>query len=69
MTDSDKEEDVKNQLTALTKKSGIEGAERLAALYIKHHPEEARTLSMSKLKKLSNEVFKLGPGNQILSFP
>ena len=69
MADSDKEEDVKNQLTALTKKSGIEGAERLAALYIKQHPEEARTMSMSKLKKLSNEILKLGPGKQILSYP
>ena len=50
MTDSDKEEDVKNQLTALTKKSGVAGAERLAALYIKHHPDDARGLSMAKLK-------------------
>ena len=32
MTDSDKEEEVKQKLTALTKDTGVEGADRLAAL-------------------------------------
>ena len=35
MTDSDREEDIKEKLTELTKSSGVEGTERLAALFIK----------------------------------
>ena len=35
MTDSDKEEEVKQKLTALTKDTGVEGADRLAALFVK----------------------------------
>ena len=69
MTDSDREEDVKNKLTDLTKGSGIEGAERLAALFLKKHGDLARTMSMSKIKGLSNEVLKKGPGKQILTYP
>ena len=69
MTDSDKEEEVKQKLTALTKESGVEGADRLAALFLKRHGPEARTMSMAKLKGLSNAVLKLGPGKQILKFP
>ena len=69
MTDSDKEEDVKKKLTTLTKESGVEGADRLAMLFIKKHGQEARTMSMGKIKSLSNEVLKLGPGKQILKFP
>ena len=69
MTDSDKEEEVKQKLTALTEESGVEGADRLAALFLKRHGPEARTMSMAKLKSLSNAVLKLGPGKQILKFP
>ena len=69
MTDSDKEEEVKQKLTNLTKESGVEGADRLAALFLKRHGPEARTMSMAKLKSLSNAVLKLGPGKQILAFP
>ena len=69
MTDSDKEEEVKQKLTALTKDTGIEGADRLAALFVKKHGPEARTMSLAKLKSLSNAVLKLGPGKQILKFP
>ena len=69
MTDSDKEEEIKKELTSLTKESGVEGAERLALLFIKKHGQEARTMSMQKIKKLSNDVLKLGPGKQILQFP
>ena len=36
MTDSDREEDIKEKLTELTKSSGVEGAERLAALFLKN---------------------------------
>ena len=70
MTDSDKEEEVKQKLTALTKDTGVEGADRLAALFVKKHGRpEARTMSLAKLKSLSNAVLKLGPGKQILAFP
>ena len=69
MTDSDKEEEIKHKLTALTKESCVEGAERLAALLVKKHVEDARTMSMGKIKKLSNDVLKLGPGKQILQHP
>ena len=48
MTDSDKEEEIKQKLTSLTKESGVEGAERLALLFIKKHGQEARTMSMQK---------------------
>ena len=48
MTDSAKEEEVKQKLTTLTKESGVEGAERLALLFIKKHGQEARTMSMAK---------------------
>ena len=58
MTDSDREEDVKEKLTELTKASGVEGAERLAALFLKKHGDLARTMSMTKIKGLSNEVLK-----------
>ena len=47
MTDSDKEEEVKQKLTALTKDTGIEGADRLAALFVKKHGPEARTMSLA----------------------
>ena len=69
MTDSDREEEVKKKLTDLSKTSGVEGSERLAMLFVKKHGEEARTMSMGKLKKLSNDVLKLAPGKQILKFP
>ena len=69
MTDSDREEDIKGKLTELTKTSGVEGAERLAALFLKKHGDLARTVSMTKLKGLSNEVLKRGPGKQILAYP
>ena len=69
MTDSDKEEEVKQKLTDLTKESGVEGADRLAALFVKRHGPEARTMSLAKLKSLSNAVLKLGLGKQILAFP
>ena len=69
MTDSDKEEGIKQKLTNLTKESAVEGADRLAALFLKRHGPEARTMSMAKLKSLSNAVLKLGPGKQILKFP
>ena len=69
MTDSDKEEEVKQKLTALTKDTGVEGADRLAALFVKKHGDLARTMSMTKLKGLSNEVLKKGPGKQILQYP
>ena len=68
MTDSDKEEEIKQKLTTLTKDTGIEGADRLAALFVKKHGPEARTMSLAKLKSLSNAVLKLGPGKQILKF-
>ena len=58
MTDSDKEEEVKQKLTALTKESGVEGADRLAALFVKRHGPEARTMSLAKLKSLSNAFLK-----------
>ena len=58
MTDSDREEDVKEKLTELTKASGVEGAERLAALFLRKHGDLARTMSMAKIKGLSNEVLK-----------
>ncbi len=48
MTDSDKEEEVKKKLTALSRDSGIEGSERLAMLFVKKHGEDARTMSMGK---------------------
>ena len=60
MTDSDREEDVKEKLTELTKASGVEGAERLAALFLRKHGDLARTMSMAKIKGLSNEVLKKG---------
>ena len=63
------EEEVKNKLTDLTKSSGIEGAERLAALFIKKHGDLARTMSMRKIKGFANEVLKKGPGKQILAYP
>ena len=69
MTDSDREEDIKGKLTELTKSSGVEGAERLAALFVKKHGDLARTMSMTKIKGLSNEVIKRGPGKQILAYP
>ena len=69
MTDSDREEDVKNKLTDLTKGSGIEGTERLAALFLKKHGDLARTMSMTKIKGFANEVLKKGPGKQILKYP
>ena len=69
MTDSDKEEEIKTKLTALTKSSGVEGLERLAGLFIRKHPEDTKTMSMSKTKKLYNEVLKLGPGKRILEYP
>ena len=69
MTDSDREEDIQGKLTELTKSSGVEGAERLAALFIKKHGDLARTMSMTKIKGLSNEVLKKGPGKQILTYP
>ena len=69
MTDSDREEDVKNKLTDLTEGSGIEGTERLAALFLKKHGDLARTMSMTKIKGLSNEVLKKGPGKQTLRYP
>ena len=69
MTDSDREEDVKEKLTELTKASGVEGAERLAALFLRKHGDLARTMSMTKIKGLSNEVLKKGPGKQILQYP
>ena len=69
MTDSDREEDIKEKLTELTKSSGVEGAERLAALFLKKHGDLARTMSMKKIKGLSNEVFERGPGQQILTDP
>ena len=53
----------------LTKSSGVEGIERLTALFLKKHGDLARTMSMAKLKGLSNEVLKQGPGKQILTFP
>ncbi len=56
-------------MTDLAKTSGIEGAERLAALFLKKHGDLARTMSMSKIKSLSNEVLKKGPGKQILQYP
>ena len=52
MTDSDREEDIKGTLTELTKSAGVEGAERLAALFLKKHGDFARTMSMTKLKGL-----------------
>ena len=55
MTDSDREEDIKEKLTELTKSSGVEGAERLAALFLKKHGDLARTMSMTKIKGLSND--------------
>ena len=69
MTDRDREEDIKEKLTELTKASGVEGAERLAALFVKKHGDLARTMSMTKIKGLSNEVLKKGPGKQILQYP
>ena len=66
---SDTEEDTKQKLTALTKGSGVEGAERLAMLFVKRHAVEARTMSMTKIKALANEVLELGPGKQILQYP
>ena len=54
-------EDVKNKLTDLTKSSGIEGAERLAALFVKKHGDLARTMSMTKIKGFANEALKKGP--------
>ena len=69
MTDSDRGEDIKGKLTELTKSSGVEGAERLAALFLKKHGDLARTMSMTKIKGLSNEVLKKGPGKQILQYP
>ena len=69
MTDSDREEDIKGKLTELTKTSGVEGAERLAALFLKKHGDLARTMSMTKIKGLSNEVLKKGPGKQLLAYP
>ena len=69
MTDSDREEDIKGKLTELTKSSGVEGAERLAALFIKKHGDLARTMSMTKIKGLSNEMLERGPRKQILEDP
>ena len=69
MTDSDREEDVKEKLTELTKSSGVEGAERLAALFLKKHGDLARTMSMTKIKGLSNEVLKKGPRETNLAIP
>ena len=66
---TDREEDIKEKLTELTKSSGVEGAERLAALFLKKHGDLARTMSMTKIKGLSNEVLKRGPGKQILAYP
>ena len=63
------EEEVKSKLTELTKSSGVEGMERLAALFLRKHGDLARTMSMSKLKGLANEVLKKGPGKQILAYP
>ena len=63
------EEEVKSKLTELTKSSGVEGMERLAALFLRKHEDLARTMSMSKLKGLANEVLKKGPGKQILAYP
>ena len=51
MTDSDREEDIKEKLTELTEASGVEGAERFAALFLKKHGDLARTMSMSKIKR------------------
>ena len=45
MNDSDQEEEVKAKMTALSKESGIEGMERLAALFVKKHGDLARTMS------------------------
>ena len=69
MTDSDREEEVKKKLTNLSMTSDVEGSERLTMLFVKKHGEEARTMSMGKLKKLSSDVLKLAPGKQILKFP
>ena len=69
MTDSDQEEEVKAKMTALSKESGIEGMERLAALFVKKHGELASRMSMGKVKKLANDSLKLAPGKQILQFP
>ena len=69
MTDSDQEEEVKAKMTALSKESGIEGMERLAALFVKKHGDLARTMSMGKVKKLANDSLKLAPGKQILQYP
>ena len=57
------------KLTELTKSSGVEGIERLAALFLRKHRDLARTMSMGKLKGLANDVRKKGPGKQILAYP
>ena len=58
-----------NTLTELTKSSGVEGMERLAALFLKKHGDLPRTMSMANIKGLSNDVLKRGPGKQILTYP
>ena len=62
MTDSDKEEEVKQKLTSLTKESGVEGAARLALLFIKKHGQEASLLGWVFVKTdVPRMLFHLGP--------
>ena len=59
----------KTVMDELARTSGVVGVDRLAGLFVKREPEAAKTMSMTEIKKLANEVLRVKPDKQILQYP
>jgi len=63
------EDPTKTVMDELARTSGVVGVDRLAGLFVKREPDAAKTMSMTQIKKLANEVLRVKPDKQILQYP